>query len=320
MKNFSFLKLLFLVCTALTVSGAKPTVILKGKVYRHAGVVSRELRCGYYVSGKNYYLARGKENFSFRPERADFRCSNISVAGSFPARRAGEHLYLSTIDINTILLPFFAPRQSLRYHNVRRIIIDPGHGGFDRGAAGKTIIEKKLVLQIARRTADILKRCGYVCLLTRNSDYLVPLNQRAVIANKNRGDLFVSLHCNASTDPRAAGIETYCLTPASASSTNQKQISNTAFKGNALDGNNFLLAFEMQKSMLLRTKGYDRGVRRGRFAVLRNLNMPGILLEMGFVSNAAEEKKLATPAYQEQIARAIAVGIINYHRKIYSCR
>ena len=76
----------------------------------------------------------------------------------------------------------------------------------------------------------------------------------------------------------------------------------------------------MQRSMLLRTKGHDRGVRRGRFAVLRNLNMPGILLEMGFVSNAAEEKKLADPAYQEQIARAIAVGIISYHRRIYNCR
>lgn len=320
MKLLKFLQIILLLLTAAALSGAKATLILKGKLYRHAGAVSRELKCGYYVSGKNYCIARGRENFIFRPERADFRSSNISVAGSFPARQIGGHLYLSAIDVNTILRPLFTPRQSIRRHGIRRIILDPGHGGVDRGAAGKSIIEKKLVLQIAKRCAAILTRCGYTCILTRRGDYSVPLNQRTSFANRSKGDLFVSLHCNASTDRRAAGIETYCLTPAGASSTNQKKISNTAFKGNAFDGNNFLLAFEMQRSMLLRTKGHDRGVRRGRFAVLRNLNMPGILLEMGFVSNAAEEKKLADPAYQEQIARAIAVGIISYHRRIYNCR
>lgn len=320
MKHLKFFQTLLLLLACVTLSGAKATVILKGKVYRHAGSVSRELKCGYYVSGKNYYIARGRENFSFRPERADFRVSNISVAGSFPARQIGGHLYLSAIDVNTLLRPLFMPRQSIRRHAVRRIIIDPGHGGFDRGAAGKSIIEKKLVLQIAKRTADILKRCGYTCILTRRGDYLVPLNQRPLFANRSKGDLFISLHCNASKDTRAAGIETYCLTPAGASSTNHQKVSGTAFPGNAFNANNFLLAYEIQRSMLLRTKGQDRGVRRSRFAVLRNLAMPGVLLEMGFITNAAEERKLATPAYQEQIARAIAVGIISYHRRIYNCR
>ena len=232
MKYLKFFQTLLLLLACVTLSGAKATVILKGKVYRHAGSVSRELKCGYYVSGKNYYIARGRENFSFRPERADFRVSNISVAGSFPARQIGGHLYLSAIDVNTLLRPLFMPRQSIRRHAVRRIIIDPGHGGFDRGAAGKSIVEKKLVLQIAKRTADILKRCGYTCILTRRGDYLVPLNQRPLFANRSKGDLFISLHCNASKDTRAAGIETYCLTPAGASSTNHQKVSGTAFPGN----------------------------------------------------------------------------------------
>lgn len=313
-------KIFFLLLTALIVSGAKPSVIIKGKVYRHAGVAAREVRCGYYVSGKSYAIARGRENFVFRPERADFRCSNVSVAGCLPVRKLGRHLYLSALDVNNVLRPLFATRQSVRRHPIRRIIIDPGHGGFDRGAAGRRIIEKRLVLQIAKRTAAILKRCGYTPILTRRTDYLIPLNQRCIIANRQQGDIFVSLHCNASRDRRAAGVETYCLTPAGAASTNQKRSSNVSFKGNALNGNNFLLAYEIQKSMLIRTKARDRGVRRGRFAVLRNLNMPGVLLEMGFLSNPAEENKLATPAYQEQIARAIAVGIINYHRRIYNSR
>lgn len=320
MKYLKTASVFLLLLTAFLLSGAKASVILKGRVYRHAGVTARELKCGYYVSGKSYYIARGRENFSFRPERGDFRCSNISVAGCFPSRKLGRHLYLSALDVNTILRPLFATRQSVRRHAVRRIIIDPGHGGFDRGAAGRSVIEKTLVLKIAKRTAQILRKCGYSCILTRTTDYLVPLNRRSVIANRNQGDIFVSIHCNASSDRRAAGIETYCLTPAGASSTNHKKISNTAFKGNALNGNNFLLAYELQRSMLARTKGNDRGVRRSRFAVLRNLNMPGALLEIGFLSNPAEERKLATPAYQEQIARAIAVGIINYHRRIYNSR
>lgn len=309
---------LFLLLLLFTLSGAKPVIVLKDKVYRHAGMTARELKCGYFRAGKFYSIARGNENFVFRPERADFRCSGVSVAGSFPVRNWGNSLYLSALDVNTILRPLFATSQSVRRHAVRRIILDPGHGGFDRGAAGKVIIEKNLTLKLARRIAEILKRCGYTCLLTRSKDHLIPLVQRSAAANRARGDIFVSLHCNASKDPRAFGIETYCLTPAGASSTNQKRISEASFSGNAFDANNFLLAFEVQKSLLQRTRSQDRGVRRGRFAVLRNLNMPGILVEVGFVSNRAEENRLAALPYQEQLARAIAVGIINYHRRIYN--
>lgn len=319
--NFSrILSSVFLLLVFFTLSGAKPAMVIGGKLYRHGGVVARELGTGYFTANKRFYYARGKEYFSFRAERADFQFDKVAVAGSFPVRKYGNALYLSSIDVNTILRPLFLTASSVRRHSIRRIIIDPGHGGFDRGAAGKKIIEKHYVLSIARRTAAILQKCGYQVVLTRNADYLVPLNQRGAFANARQGDLFVSLHCNSSTDPRAAGIETYCLTPAGASSTNQKKILNIAYPGNLLDGNNFLLAFEMQKALLLRTKSADRGVRRGRFAVLRNLKMPGILLEMGFISNPAEENKLLQAANQEQIARGIAVGIINYHRRIYKLK
>ena len=319
--NFSrILSSVFLLLVLFTLSGAKPSMVIGGKLYRHGGVVARELGTGYFAANKKFYYARGKEYFSFRAERADFHFDKVAVAGSFPVRKYGNALYLSSIDVNTILRPLFLTASSVRRHSIRRIIIDPGHGGFDRGAAGKRIIEKHYVLAIARRTAEILRKCGYQVILTRNADYLVPLNHRAVIANNQRGDLFVSLHCNSSTDARATGIETYCLTPAGASSTNQKKILNISYPGNLLDGNNFLLAFEMQKALLVRTKSADRGVRRGRFAVLRNLKMPGVLVEMGFISNPAEEYKLSQKACQEQIARGIAVGVINYHRRIYKLK
>lgn len=311
------IRCLFLCLVLLTLSGAKPSLVIGGRLYRHAGMVSRELGTGFYKTKTAFYFARGKEYFSFRSERRDFRFSNVTIWGSFPVRRYGEANYFSAIDVNSVLRPLFLTSGSARRHRVSRIILDPGHGGFDRGAAGKRIIEKKFVLKTALRTAEILRRCGYQVILTRRSDFAFPLMQRGQYANRCQGDLFVSLHCNSTTDRRASGIETYCLTPAGASSTNQKKAVNLSYPGNRFDANNFLLAFELQKSLLTRTKGRDRGVRRGRFAVLRSLNMPGVLLEMGFLSNPAEEQKMATPFYQEQLARAIAVGIINYHRRIY---
>lgn len=319
-KYFPGIRILFLLLVFFTLSGAKPVMVIGGRLYRHAGSVAREMGAGYFSSKTTLYLARGKEYFSFRPERADFRFANVAVAGSLPVRRYGKSCYISAIDVNSILRPLFQTGSSARRHSLRRIILDPGHGGFDRGASGKRIIEKRFVLNIAKRTAEILRKCGYEVILTRKSDFLVPLNQRSALANRYRGDIFVSLHCNSSTDRRAAGIETYCLTPAGAASTNQKKSINTFFPGNTFDANNFLLAFELQKSVLSRFKGADRGVRRGRFAVLRPLKMPGVLLEMGFLSNSAEEQKLLSPVWQEQICRAIAIGIINYHRRIYKIR
>ena len=322
MKKYWILFFLLAASCPPVLSGAPAGVILNGRVYRHAGVTARELGTGFFRSreGETFYLAKDRDSFSFEPEKADFRFDNVRIAGSFPVRRKSGGLYFSLLDVNSVLRPLFATPQSVRRHALRKIVLDPGHGGFDRGAAGSRVIEKNFSLRLALRTAEILRRCGYTVVLTRNSDRLIPLNSRAAFANTARADIFVSLHCNASTDPRADGIESYCLTPAGAASTNQKRISTAKCAGNKLDPNNFLLAFELQRALLNRTRANDRGVRRSRFAVLRDLNMPGALLEVGFLSNPAEETRLRNAAYVEQLARGIAVGIINYHRRIYGRR
>lgn len=322
MKNLEALLILLagICCPAL--AGAPVNVILNGRVYRHAGVTARELGTGFFRSrsGETLYFAKDRDTFSFEPERPDFRFNNVRIIGSFPVRRRSGSSYFSLVDLNTVLRPLFTTSQSVRRHPLRKIVLDPGHGGFDRGAAGSRVIEKNFSLRLALRTAEILRRCGYTVLLTRNSDRLIPLNSRVAFANTARADIFVSLHCNASTDRRADGIESYCLTPAGAASTNQKRISAVKCPGNKLDPNNFLLAFELHRALLNRTRANDRGVRRSRFAVLRDLNMPGALLEVGFLSNPGEETRLSNAAYVEQLARGIAVGIINYHRRIYGRR
>lgn len=197
-------------------------------------------------------------------------------------------------------------------HRLRTITLDAGHGGSDRGASGKFSKEKDITLRLTRRVAAILTACNYRVHLTRRSDVTLSLKERTARQRAAGSDLFVSIHVNASLNKSASGIETYCLTPADAPSTTGK------FKlqknpANRFDVNNFALACRIQYFLIKKTGAVNRGVRRARFAVLRDISSPGVLIETGFISNAAEEKLLNNPAYMENLARGIAAGIVSYH-------
>jgi N-acetylmuramoyl-L-alanine amidase len=200
-------------------------------------------------------------------------------------------------------------------HKIAKITLDAGHGGNDTGALGKRSKEKVLTLKITQRTAAILRACGYKVYLTRSSDKEVPLKTRAQLQRQHKSDLFVSIHINAAANRSVSGIETFALTSADAPSSMGKaeKISNPA---NIRDGNNVLLAYHLQKALIGRTKAVDRGVKRARFVVLKDISAPGALVELGFISNAAEEGKLNQKDYVEKLARAIAEGIIAYHRSL----
>ncbi|MBP5530684.1 MAG: N-acetylmuramoyl-L-alanine amidase, partial [Lentisphaeria bacterium] len=166
----------------------------------------------------------------------------------------------------------------------------------------------------AYRVAAILRACGYRVYLTRNGDYYVPLAERCRIQRRHKSDLFVSIHFNAAEKKSFHGIETFALTPAGAASTSGGPPLNKRFFGNFFDANNLLLAYTIQKALLRRTGAFDRGVKRARFAVLKDIDAPGVLVEVGFVSNPREEQMMLNPAYRDKIARGIAEGIIVYHR------
>ena len=216
--------------------------------------------------------------------------------------------WLSTFRI--LLNPACVPK-----HRIQTITLDAGHGGSDTGAIGKISREKNITLKITRRTAAILQACGYKVRLTRYRDNTVPLKTRSAIQRSHKSDLFVSIHVNAVTNRAIRGIETFALTPADApSSQGKKEFRRNP--ANVRDANNFLLAYHLQKALLSRTKATDRGVKRGRFAVLKDISAPGALVEVGFISNPNEEKLLNSPAYIEKISRAIAEGILTYHRTV----
>ena len=227
----------------------------------------------------------------------------------------GGATYVSRTDYTKTFTPLLGSKRAYK-HPVGTIFLDCGHGGKDQGAAGKFSQEKNITLRLGRRLAAILRSCGYKVVMSRNSDVFLSLERRAALQASTRSDLFISLHVNSAGDRSVSGIETYCMTPAGAPSSNSTKADARTYNGNRYDSNNIILAWNLQRSMLSRTKAADRGVKRARFQVLRDIRCPGALVEIGFISNAAEERNLGSAAYIEKLARGLAEGILNYHRSL----
>jgi N-acetylmuramoyl-L-alanine amidase len=219
---------------------------------------------------------------------------------------------------------------------VRRVVIDPGHGGKDYGAPGylKGVHEKQVALQIARQLAKKIKaELGLEVILTRNRDRFLTLEERTAFANTKSADLFISIHTNASRDRRAYGIETYFLNLATdeeairvaamENATSTKNISDLQkilydLMQNAKINESSRLAAYVQSSTIrhLKNKRYSRikskGVKQAPFYVLLGAQMPSILIETSFISNARECKRLVSPKFQERLAEGIVEGIRSY--------
>jgi N-acetylmuramoyl-L-alanine amidase len=223
---------------------------------------------------------------------------------------------------------------------VRRIVIDPGHGGKDFGAPGfiPGIHEKDVVLAIAKRVArKIHEEMNLEAILTRSDDRYLTLEERTAFANTRGADLFVSIHTNASRDPRAYGTETYFLNLATddesirvaamENATSTKNISdlhsilNDLLKNAKINESSRLA--EMVQSALVRNlnrRGYDRvkdkGVKQAPFYVLLGARMPSILIETAFISNREECRRLTSANYQEHLAESIIQGLRGYIKQI----
>jgi len=221
--------------------------------------------------------------------------------------------------------------------NVKRIVIDPGHGGKDPGCYRGRIREKDIVLSLARRLASrIRKEIGCEVYLTRNSDVFLPLERRTAIANMKKADLFISLHVNAHRNRRVHGIETYFLNMATdknavilaarENATSEKSISDLQRILNDLMLNTKIhessrLAHQVEKGIVSDLNGHYRtvknlGVKQAPFYVLIGAQMPSILVETGFLTNPTERKRLVSKNYQDKVAQGICDGIKGYIRSI----
>ncbi len=222
---------------------------------------------------------------------------------------------------------------------VRRIVIDPGHGGKDCGAVGydKSVLEKNVTLAVAKRLArEIRQRIGCEAILTRDKDVFLSLEERTAIANTKNGDIFVSIHANAHRKRNVYGVETYLLNLATDSdaimvaarenATSTKNISDleailNELMKNAKVSESSRLARKVQGAVVRKLKGKykkikDNGVKQAPFYVLLGAEMPCILVEIAFISNPEECRMLKTAAYQEDVVEGIVTGIEEYIREI----
>lgn len=216
---------------------------------------------------------------------------------------------------------------------VRRVVIDAGHGGHDTGAIGPSgIYEKDAALGMALALKEKLEAAGLEVLLTRDDDSFVKLEDRSRIANRARGDLFVSIHCNAAPSPKMRGIETYTLNVASnryavrlaarenASSEKgmgdlQYILADLTTKANTDESRR--LAAQVQAhlvgSLSAKHKGVrDLGTKEALFYVLLGAKMPAILVETSFISNPEDEKLLGSPGYQNEVAQALTDAVKDF--------
>lgn len=226
------------------------------------------------------------------------------------------------------------PAEKFKPGRIRRIVIDPGHGGHDPGAMSPSgTKEKDIVLQIGLNLAQkVREELGIDAVMTRSTDVFIELQERTAIANKVGADLFVSIHANASLNRAANGIETYYLNLAKtekaaqlAAKENGTTLENVSLlqavlfdlMANYKLNDSAHLADEVQKALHKKAQtGYpsvkNLGVKQGPFYVLVGATMPSILVETAFVSNEKDEQKLKDPQYQDLTADGILSGIKGY--------
>ena len=243
--------------------------------------------------------------------------NGVNVTLSFPVAVDKGQFLIAPLDLSKAIEPLvFAPKFAGR--KIFTIVLDPGHGGKDPGnrVAGRN--EKTATLALAGELRDQLAAAGFKVVLTRTKDKFVELAERPDLANRQRADLFVSLHFNATESGKneVSGPETYCITPVGAASSNAegKGANYGATPANVVEKKSLLLAYLVQKALVKNLEVDDRGVRRARFAVLRDAEMPAILVESGYMTHPVEGKKIFDAGYRRQLAAAIVKGIVNYQR------
>jgi N-acetylmuramoyl-L-alanine amidase len=200
--------------------------------------------------------------------------------------------------------------------NVQTVVLDPGHGGYDKGQVSRYGCEKDFALDVARKLRPILQAKGLRVIMTREADYFVPLEVRAKIANAARNSIFVSIHFNATNDdPNATGFEIFSFTPRGAPSTSDGTAAASSVNmqpGSSVDAQSLALSACIYHSLLGHIPEYDRGIKRARFAVLRLTNVPAVLIEGGFLTEGGESKLIANKDWRAKMAGAIGIGIENY--------
>src|SRR5213595_2959388 len=235
----------------------------------------------------------------------------------FPLIEQDGKYLVSRTDVAKTIEPLVRPHRVSNVGSVQTIVLDPGHGGYDKGQVSRYGSEKDFALDVARTLRPLLQAKGLRVIMTREGDYFVPLEVRAKIANAARNSIFVSIHFNATNDdPNATGFEIFSFTPRGAPSTSDNAAAPSSLSmqpGSEVDAQSMALSVCIYHSLLGHIPEFDRGIKRARFAVLRLTRVPAVLIEGGFLTERGESQLIAKKDWRGRLAQAIGVGIENYH-------
>ena len=288
----------------------------------------------YQLSSK---VIKDKNDY-FLPIDSFFNIIN-SLSKDFSAVLSSQRISFSTKKITV------TPNKKVDLSNEKQkwefktIVIDAGHGGKDPGAVGyRGTKEKDIALDVAKRLEKKLsKNLNVKIVMTRDEDIFLRLSERTKIANENNGSLFISIHTNAAEDRRASGFETFLIGPnkneaavrvaarenavlelegiSGQKLTNEDLIKATIAQS-AFASKSEQFASMVQAEIKKRVQSKDRGVKQAGFYVLMGASMPNVLVELGFISNPSEEKKLRSPQYRDQLATAIYRAVEQYQKTL----
>lgn len=236
--------------------------------------------------------------------------------------RSRDTWILEQADVERVVDPLLRADRALASEGSEIVVLDPGHGGSDTGALSsqRNAQEKVITLDLARRIQKRLERFKVKVRMTRSDDKYVSLSRRASLARSMKADVFVSIHLNKAGSPTASGVETFVMTSARCQSTSGSRADDKAYRGNKHDAANLILGYYVHKGLLSYAPGVDRGIKRARFNVLKDLDCPAALVECGFLSNIAEEKKIMTSKHRDDVAAGISAGILTYLSRARNAR
>jgi N-acetylmuramoyl-L-alanine amidase len=274
---------------------------------------------GLQVKAKSFSMSKGNGAVQLVGEAGSVevfivnKTTRVKINLCFGVREHEGELWISRMDLAKVIDPILRPKEIKLSEPVRTIVLDAGHGGHDKGATSRYGCEKDYTLDVVRRAKKHFEAMGLKVVLTRSDDTFIALPERVRIANQNPNGLFISVHFNSSG--KGTGLETYTLAPSGVPSYENdgpRASDKMTSPGNARDAENIALALTSHAGLVNDLRMYDRGIKRARFHVLREIQIPGVLVEGGFLSSGADARMIESAEYREKMALSLRSAVERY--------
>ena len=316
--NVTFLTAAVALADTTTFAGTEWEIIkVSGHDYLTVDNISRfyGLPAGVVPSGEKIRTETVKNPLQFVSGSREAMINGARSWLCFPLVEQDGNYLVSRTDVAKTIEPLVRPHR-VAVGEIQTVVLDPGHGGYDKGQVSRYGYEKDFALDVARKLRPLLQSKGLRVVMTREGDYFVPLEVRARVANAARNSIFVSIHFNGTNDdPNATGFEIFSFTPRGAPSTSDSAVSSSSLNmqpGSTVDGQSMALSACIYHSLVGHIPEYDRGIKRARFAVLRLTKVPAVLIEGGFLTEGGESRLISNKDWRGKLAAAIGVGIESY--------